>query len=50
MYYKIIYKDSARILFEVPGLARVIKGVLGQEVPITNLRPGVGTRATLLTG
>jgi hypothetical protein len=31
-YYKVIYKDSARIVFEVLGLARVIEGVLGQEV------------------
>jgi hypothetical protein len=32
-YYKVIYRDSARIAFEAPGLARVIEGVLGQEVP-----------------
>jgi hypothetical protein len=41
-YYKIIYKDSARIAFEVPGLTRVIEGVLGQEVPqlLDLLEPG----------
>jgi hypothetical protein len=41
-YYKIIYKDSARIAFEVLGLARVIKGILGQEVPqlLDLLEPG----------
>jgi hypothetical protein len=31
-YYKIIYRDSARIAFETLGLARVIEGVPGQEV------------------
>jgi hypothetical protein len=32
-YYKVIYKNSARIMFETLGLARVIKRVLGQEIP-----------------
>jgi hypothetical protein len=32
IYYKIIYKDLARIAFEALGLAKVIEGVLGQEV------------------
>jgi hypothetical protein len=31
-YYKIIYRDSARIAFEALGLARVIEGIPGQEV------------------
>jgi hypothetical protein len=41
-YYKIIYKDLARIIFEIPGLARVIERVLGQEVPqlLDLLEPG----------
>jgi hypothetical protein len=34
MYYRIIYRDSARIAFEAPGLARVIEGVPGQEIPV----------------
>jgi hypothetical protein len=32
MYYKVIYKDLARIIFEILGLARVIESILGQEV------------------
>jgi hypothetical protein len=32
IYYKIIYKDLARIIFETLRLARVIEGVPGQEV------------------
>jgi hypothetical protein len=41
-YYKVIYRDSARIAFEAPGLARVIEGVSGQEVPqlLDLLEPG----------
>jgi hypothetical protein len=42
MYYKVIYRDLARIAFKIPGLARVIEGVLGQEVPklLDLLEPG----------
>jgi hypothetical protein len=42
VYYRVIYRDSARIAFEVLGLARVIEGVLGQEVPqlLDLLKPG----------
>jgi hypothetical protein len=31
-YYKIIYKDSARIVFQALGLAKVIESIPGQEV------------------
>jgi hypothetical protein len=31
-YYKVIYKDLARIAFEVLGLARIIEKVLGQKI------------------
>jgi hypothetical protein len=42
IYYKIMYKDLARIAFEVPRIARVIEGVLGQEIPklLDLLEPG----------
>jgi hypothetical protein len=31
-YYRVTYKDSARIAFEILGLARIIEGIPGQEV------------------
>jgi hypothetical protein len=41
-YYKVIYRNSARIAFEALGLARVIERVPGQEVPqlLDLLEPG----------
>jgi hypothetical protein len=31
-YYKIIYRDSIRIVFETPGLARICENILGEEI------------------
>jgi hypothetical protein len=42
MYYRISYKNSARIAFEVLGLVRVIENILGQKIPklLDLLEPG----------
>jgi hypothetical protein len=41
-YYRVIYRDSIRIVFEAPGLARICENVPGEEIPdlIDILEPG----------
>jgi hypothetical protein len=31
-YYKVIYRDSIRIVFEAPGLARICENIPGEEI------------------
>jgi hypothetical protein len=41
-YYKIIYRDSMRIIFQALGLARICENVPGEEIPslLDILEPG----------